>query len=183
MAHAVTDESLVREAREGNEQALSALLVRYTGFVSLRAAAFRCSFCEQEDLEQEGLIGLLSAVRGFDSTRGASFRTFAGDCVDNRMISFIRWVSRQNRVVGVGESPSVKEDGEDPETVVLGRESYRDLLRTVSECLSPYERRVLGLYVEGLSYGEMGKRLGKSSKSVDNALTRIRGKLYRRFHR
>lgn len=181
MADAVTDESLVRAAREGKEEALSALLVRYTGFVSLRAAAFRCSFCEQEDLEQEGLIGLLAAVRGFDPSRGASFRTFAGDCVDNRMISFIRVASRQNRVAtGVDVSPAV-EEGTDPEAVVLGRESYQDLLRAVSGCLSAYERQVLALYVEGLRYEEMARRLGKSAKSVDNALTRIRAKLYRHF--
>lgn len=180
MAERLTDESLVRAAREGDEEALSALLIRYTGFVSLRAAAFRCAFCEQEDLEQEGLIALLAAVRGFDPSRGASFRTFAGDCVDNRMISFIRMTSRQNRLSSGTEVP-VPVQGEDPEAVVLSKESYQDLLRTVSGCLSDYERQVLALYVEGLRYEEMGRRLNRSAKSVDNALTRIRGKIYRHF--
>lgn len=181
MISQTNDEALVREARAGDKNAISALLVRYAGFVSLRAAAFACALCEKEDLEQEGLLGVLAAVRGFDETRGVSFRTFAGECVDHRMLSYLRAASRadrrQGKPVPLSETDPLFADT-DPEAVVLSKESYRDLMDTVTNCLSDYERQVLSLYVEGLSYVQMGERLGKDPKSAENAMTRIRRKLH-----
>lgn len=184
MLEAVADEVLAERAKSGDGEALSALLVRYSQLVSLRAAAFRCQLCEVEDLEQEGLMAVLSAVRGFDPCRGVSFRTYAGECVDNRMISFIRVSSRQSRAQESIESGEYaggaycgKGLGLDPEAVVIGREAYGDIIAAADSSLSDYEKTVLALYVEGLSYREMGKRLGKSAKSVGNALMRVRSKL------
>ena len=176
------DEALVRRARAGEEDALSSLLVRYAGLVSLRAAAFSCALCEKEDLEQEGLLGVLAAVRGFDFSRGVSFRTFAGECVDNRILSYIRAVSRQDRrqgsPVSLSETDALPEET-DPEALVLGKEGYADVMKAVKGCLSDYERQVLALYVEGHSYTQMGALLGKEAKSAENAMTRIRRKLHR----
>jgi len=176
----MTDELLVLSARAGDKDALSVLLCRYAELTNLRAAAFACSFCEREDLAQEGLLGVLAAVRGYDESRGVSFRTYAGDCIDNRMLSLVRASSRRNR--RQGETVSLTEaeplfSPSDPEAVVLGREEYASVMQKVTECLSDYEKKVLALYVEGLSYTQMGALLHKEPKSVGNALTRIRKKL------
>ena len=186
MSRCVADEALVDLARKGDGEAISTLLVRFSPLVSLRAAAFKCEMCEKEDLEQEGLIAVLSAVRGFDISKGTAFRTYVGDCIDNRMISFIRAASRQNRIrtgslsdeKGYSASADV-----DPEAVVIGKENYKSIMSLVSDTLSVYEKNVLALYVEGLSYVEMGKRLNKSAKSVGNALSRVREKLYKRLRK
>lgn len=180
MSETFADEALVKLARGGDGEALSALLVRFSRLVSLRAAAFRCEMCEQEDLEQEGLIAVLSAVRGFDPARGVSFRTYVGECVDNRMISFIRTSSRQNRLRASSSFADGAYGGEeiDPEDLIIGKEGYDDIMAAVTGSLSDYEKNVLALYVEGLSYAEMGERFNKSAKSVGNALARVRAKLY-----
>lgn len=182
MAENVKDIHLVGLAKKGDSEAISALLVRYSNLVSLRAAAFTCAFCEKEDLEQEGLLAVMNAVRTYDENKGASFRTYLGECIDNRMISFIRVASRQNRTSGTHLEVSVADNGEtDPETLVIGKEGYEKIMSLVTDSLSDYEKRVLALYVEGLSYAEMGERFNKSAKSVGNALARVREKLYSRL--
>lgn len=182
MSQTPTDAYLVSLARKGDSEAFSALLVRYSRLVSLRAAAFSCAFCEKEDLEQEGLLAVMNAVRSYDESKGASFRTYAGECIDNRMISFIRSSSRQSRMSGTHADVSIAENTDiDPETLVIGKEGYENIMSLVTDSLSDYERKVLALYVEGLSYAEMGERLNKSAKSVGNALARVREKLYSRL--
>jgi len=177
------DKVLILAAKAGDNEALSEVITAYSAFVGLRAKAFCCSFCEEDDLQQEGMLALLSAVRSFDPGKGATFRTYLGECVDNRMISFLRRCARQNRVK-LGELSSVKpvERVIDPESVVIGIENRDDILRAVTDCLSDYEKSVLALYVEGLTYRDMSAKLGTSEKSIGNALCRVKAKLSHRLN-
>ena len=184
MLRTTPDEALIQKAKTGDGAALDELITVCSPFIELRANAFCCDFCEKDDLMQEGLLALLSAVRGFDKSRSASFRTYLGDCVDNRMISFLRRCARQNRASAGSEAvPAFEQDGLDPEAVVLGKEGRDDIISAVTGCLSDFERRVLTLYIEGLTYVQIGERLNKSQKSVGNALCRIKAKLSRRLNK
>ncbi len=134
------------------------------------------------------MLGLLSAVRNFDDGKGASFRTFAGLCIDRRMRTAVRTASRQKRAprkapVSLEEMPPTQEIADsrevDPENLVIEKESLETAKQLVSRHLSAFERTVLELYISGCDYREMARQLGKSRKSVDNALYRIRRKLNR----
>ena len=173
-------DALVLSARQGDDNAFAALAAEMMPVLRARAAAYTCVGLEAEDLVQEGLMALLSAVHTYQIGAEASFLTYSGVCVRNRMVSVLRKVGGGK---SVHAQDTVPLDSDLP-AATLTVEDYGDLreecetlLRRVDTMLSSNERTVLYLFLSGLSYREIAERLGKTPKSVDNALQRVRHKL------
>ena len=143
---------------------------------------------DTEDLIQEGMLGLLSAVRTFDPSREVRFRTYAESCIRKRLYSAIKSASRIKHIplndYESLESPQFDENNtlgayflRDPEEFVIARERVDEITECLNGALSRLESKILALYLEGLSYGEIALKTGKPYKSVDNAVQRIRRKL------
>jgi RNA polymerase sporulation-specific sigma factor len=141
-----------------------------------------------EDLIQEGMLGLLTAIRGFDPGRDAAFRTYAEICIRSRLLTAIR-AAQGDKHAPLNQSISFEPplfDGtdltlsvENPEDVIIGREELKERLDALKGQLSEFEASILPPYLNGMSCGEIARRYGKSSKSVDNAIQRIRRKMAR----
>ena len=188
------DEELVRRAQSGDKQATEALLVRFAGVVRGRARGFFLIGGETEDLIQEGMLGLLSAIRQYDPASNVPFKAFAEVCISNRIYSAIKSASRQKHSPlnsGISLDSILSEESQTQassypeancrvtEEQVLARESEQELLSAFTRYLSAFEARVLRLYLSGLSYAEMAAETNKPEKSIDNAVQRIHRKLAR----
>ena len=178
---------LAKKAAAGDAEAEEALVSEYARLVRACARPYFLAGGDSEDMIQEGMLGLLSAVRTFNSGKGVKFATYAEFCIRRRIYSAIRSASGYkhtplNSYISL-ESPQLDESNthaiflRDPEDFVIARESAGEVERLLYGALSRFESGVLGLYLEGMSYKEMAARMGKSSKSVDNAVQRIRRKL------
>lgn len=188
-----SDLRLQQLAASGEREAEEALAERYMQLVRACARPFFLAGGESEDLIQEGMFGLLSAIRQYDPDNGASFRTFAEHCIKKRILSAIRSASRLKHFP-LNDGLSLEQLSEDsslpfaaipaysqpsPEELVLARESKEELYNAFHQHLSKMEIRVLDLYLDGLSYQDIAQRLGKDAKAVDNAVQRIRRKMAR----
>lgn len=179
----MTDEIFVR-ARRGDKGAEQTLLEKYTPLVKSVAARFFLSGGEREDLVQEGMVGLCSAIHTFDSANGANFSTYAYACVRNAVADAVKKTrgakySALNDFVPILEI--VDELSADPEDEVIRRENRREFLQKISKCLSSFEFKAMVMYLDGMGAAEIGAALGKSAKSVDNALNRAKTKLYKLY--
>mgnify|MGYP002572546625 FL=1 len=187
------DEALCTLAASGDRIAEEALVMRYHRLVRICARPYFLAGGDSEDLIQEGMVGLLAAIREYDSGKAASFRTFAEVCIKNRLISVIKAAARDkhiplNNYVSF-ETPLFSGNGdhyaygaadqlqEDPEAILLGREAFQERMRALEGQLSGFEASILRLYLNGLSYSEIAAEVNKSPKSGDNAVQRIRRKL------
>ena len=185
------DEELVLLSRSGNVGAEEELVLRYTAYVRSFTRPYFLVGGDSEDLIQEGMIAVIKAISEFDEARYASFKTFAALCIRNRIYSAIRHSMRGknsplNNYVSLENSKRIGNDFEDtqifqnpvpdPAEQLISEETHKELLGAVSEILSGFEREILTLYLEGLSYGEISERVSKPQKSVDNAVQRIRRK-------
>ena len=183
------DEVLWLRASKGDEAAEEMLAEKYTWLVRACARPYFLAGGDSEDLIQEGMLGLLSAIRQFDPVRDAAFRTFAERCIRNRLFSAIKSAAGNkhtplNDYVPL-ESPQFDETQtaglgsplNDPEELLITRERVNEIYNGISGALSGFESRVLKYYLEGLSYEEIANKIGKSKKSVDNAVQRLRKKL------
>lgn len=184
-----SDETLLQAARGGDRGAEETLIMRYTRLTRACARPLFLVGGDSEDLVQEGLMGLLDAIREFDGSQGAAFATFARVCVQNRLRSAVRSAAREkhmalNAAVSWEEQETSEggrgKDPENPEDVVIAREDWREEVARLGRELSPFEREVLGQYLDGFSYQEIALATGKPPKAVDNAVQRIRRKLARR---
>jgi RNA polymerase sporulation-specific sigma factor len=190
------DLQLVLKARNGDGQALDFLIRRYTGFVRLKASSYFLAGGDSEDLVQEGLIGLYKAVRDFRSDKETSFRSFAELCVTRQIITAIKTATRYkhaplNTYVSFSYTPAGQDpDGEctlgdalpgpgvdDPSVVVISTEELQSLVFTLGSGLSKLEADALRLYLEGSSYEDMAEELGCDTKTIDNALQRVKRKI------
>ena len=190
------DLQLVIRARNGDSSALDQLLRRYTGFVRLKASSYFLAGGEAEDLVQEGLIGLYKAVRDFRSDKETSFRSFAELCVTRQIITAIKTATRYkhsplNTYVSFSHTPAGQEsEGEctlgdalpgpsvdDPSVCVISTEELQSLVFCLGTGLSQLESDALRLYLEGSSYEEMAAELGCDTKTIDNALQRVKRKV------
>ena len=159
--------------------AMHELVSRYSRLVRACARPLFLAGGDQEDLVQEGMIGLLDAIRSYAPEFGTPFDAYAALCVRRRMYSAIRAAAALkhaplNEALPLEELPLSR--GEDPEAAYISREGQREFMERLNDCLSPTERKVLGHYLEGASYLEISRRVGKPLKSVDNAVQRIRRK-------
>ena len=174
------------DADAGNE-----LVLRYRRLVKICIRPYFLAGGDSEDLLQEGMIGLLSAIREYDPDGGSSFRSFAELCIRRRVISAARSASRQKHAplndglsleqLQSGESQQVFEHVLVPsaEELVLDKTWTDDFIAANSRFLSEFEANILMDYLSGSSYSEMAQRAGRSEKSIDNAIQRIRKKLAR----
>jgi RNA polymerase sporulation-specific sigma factor len=185
----MTDEQLQALAVERQSGAEEALAERYVRLVRACARPYFLAGGDSEDLIQEGMLGLLSAIREYDSSRGVRFKTYAEVCINNRIQSAIRSALRKKHAPlneGVSLDEVLSDESQSlgtqyfqrsPEEQVLARESEREFISAYSRCLSKLETQILGLYLDGLSYQEMAVATGRNVKAVDNAVQRIRKKL------
>lgn len=192
-----SDEDLCNRVAQGDRDAEEALVRRYTRMVRMCARPYFLAGGDSEDLIQEGMVGLLHAIREYDPGREASFRHYAQVCIQNRLISAIKAAARDkhtplNNYVSI-ETPLF--DGftihdtcgtdhrrlENPEDTLIDREEVQERMNVLQDGLSGLEARVLRLYLSGLSYSEIAAEVKRSPKSVDNAVQRIRRKLARHF--
>jgi RNA polymerase sporulation-specific sigma factor len=190
------DLQLVMRARNGDGTALDLLIKRYTGFVRLKASSYFLAGGDSEDLIQEGLIGLYKAVRDFRSDKETSFRSFAELCVTRQIITAIKTATRfkhtpLNTYVSFSHTPAGQEpDSEctlgdalpgptvdDPSICVISTEELQSLVFTLGTGLSQLESDALRLYLEGSSYEQMAEQLGCDTKTIDNALQRVKRKV------
>jgi RNA polymerase sporulation-specific sigma factor len=189
------DLQLVLRARNDDPAALDALIRRYTGFVRLKASSYFLAGGESDDLIQEGLIGLYKAVRDFRPDKETSFRSFAELCITRQIITAIKTATRYkhaplNTYVSFSQTPAGQDDGEctlgdalpgpgvrDPAICVISTEELQSLVFCLGTGLSPLEADALKLYLEGNSYDEMAEELGCDTKTIDNALQRVKRKV------
>ena len=182
----ISDEELIARLRDGETIIEDYLMEKYKGLVRQKARAMFLIGGDTDDLIQEGMIGLFKAVRDFQPGREATFATFARMCIDRQIYSAIQNSNRQkhlplNSYVSLNQedesSPIWELSVENPEEIIIDQETTRDLQQKISDYLSPMENKVLDLYLKGEGYVEIGTILGKSPKSIDNALQRIRAKI------
>jgi RNA polymerase sporulation-specific sigma factor len=191
------DLQLVIRARNGDDGAMDYLIRRYTGFVRLKASSYFLAGGDSEDLVQEGLIGLYKAVRDFRHDKETSFRSFAELCVTRQIITAIKTATRfkhspLNTYVSFSHTPAGQDnDGEctlgdalpgshvnDPVVSVISTEELQSLVFCLGSGLSKLEADALKLYLEGASYEDMAVDLGCDTKTIDNALQRVKRKIY-----
>lgn len=193
----LSDSELLRRSRDGEEAAGNALILRYGKVVRSCTRPYFLAGGDSEDLLQEGMIGLLSAMREFDMEGGASFRTYAVLCIRRRIISATRSASRRKHSPlndGISLEEVLSEENQSlsrwagqrferaPEDQVLAREREGDILSAYSRYLSSFELDILRQYLDGESYEAIAAHCGRSKKSVDNAVQRIRKKLARHLN-
>lgn len=183
-----TDEKLVALHKKGDGLAFDELYVRYLTVIRSLARTYFLVGGDEEDLCQEGLIGLFSAVNAYDGDKegSSSFKTFAYKCIKSRILNAIS-LSHADKHRALNDSVSIQEMTESdregiilsPEDRVIGEETLNELTLAIKESLSNFEIQVFNLYVEGQKYTEIAKILNKSPKSVDNAIQRIKEKTKR----
>src|SRR5512146_1095861 len=189
------DHYLVALAKEGRTDAYDSIVRRYRGFVRLKAPSSFLLGGESDELIQAGLLGLYKAIRDYRSDRESSFRSFAELCITRQIITAVKTATRNkhtplNQYVSFSQTPASATDGEptldevipgptvhDPVNQVISSEELRSLVDCLSTALSDLESRVLALYLDGYSYEQVGERLGCDTKTVDNALQRVKRKV------
>ena len=189
--NAATDEVLAKLAATGNREAEELLVSRFHQLVRACARPFFLVGGDSEDLIQEGMVGLIKAFREYDPEREASFRTYAEICIRNRLYSVLRAAVRDkhqplNQSVSL-DTPDFDSNSytsgtnnlaqRNPEDSLIDKEHTAALLSGVRKQLSEFEAKILGYYLDGLSCREIAETVGKSPKSVDNAVQRIRRKV------
>jgi RNA polymerase sporulation-specific sigma factor len=189
------DHYLVALAKEGRPDAYDAIVRRYRGFVRLKASSYFLLGGESDDLIQEGLLGLYKAVRDYRTDRESSFRNFAELCITRQIITAVKTATRNkhtplNQYVSFSQSPTAIGDSDstldevlpgpsasDPVNQVIATEELASLVSCLSGVLSELESRVLSLYLDGYSYEVIAQRLDCDTKTVDNALQRVKRKV------
>ena len=190
-----TELDLVRAAQGGCQQASSTLVRKYKTLVRCKARSYFLVGGDRDDVIQEGMIGLFKAIRDYDPNRQSSFRSFADLCVTRQMITAIKTATRQkhsplNGYVSFNRPATAEEDGErlledilaakqvcDPAQIVISAWETDFISRGFTESLSSFESRVLRMYMDGRSYQEIADTIGRHTKSVDNALQRVKRKI------
>lgn len=182
------DEELLRLAKEGSEGAITELIHRHAPMVQKLAARYSGPWLDAEDLAQEGLLGLLAAVRSYRSGGGASFGTYAAVCVRHRMLSELKRVGSLRNIpaselasLDDGDVADLADGQAEPEKLVLEREEALRLRQRLGQELTELEYEVLMYHLRAYSYEEIADALHIGTKTVDNALQRVRRKLASRI--
>lgn len=192
-----TDEELIAHFRDGDDAVMDFILEKYKKTVINKAKTLYLMGGDEDDLIQEGMIGLFKAVMDYKDDRDASFNTFANLCISRQMYKAIQSASRKknqplNSYVsfyenGIDEIENFIEKGEggnqglnqNPEHMLIDQENEASLKANIAKTLSALEQRVMDLYIEGNDYKSIALKLGKSPKSIDNTIQRIKNKLSR----
>lgn len=174
------EKSILQQAKAGNESAIEFLATQFSPIIRSISKSYFLSGGDSEDLYQLGLIGFYESIKRFDFEKNVDFIKFAKLCIHSKIMDAIKEASRKkhsplNTAVGIDNINAVSVA--DPEAQFIVREQLLSVYAKIDVKLSEYEKLVLSLYVDGLSYAKIGEMLGKSTKSVANAITRIRNKL------
>ncbi len=188
-----TDAQLIRLLRDGDSRVMDYLMEKYKYLVRKKTNALFLLGGDNDDLIQEGMIGLFKAVRDYDEDAGSFFH-FAELCISRQIYTAIEAASRKkhgplNSYVSLSDENTDAADvpygfkmaanANNPEQMLIDRENMEDFLSRINDHLSPMEQRVMDYYLEGMNYRQIAEAMGKSEKSVDNALQRIRAKVQR----
>lgn len=180
----IRDETLVKAFQNGDTEVFSELVARYLKLIRIKACSFREIFSlEREDLYQEGLLGLFDAARSYVSDGRASFETYAGRCINNRIVSAVRRSASKNNSLLNYAIPIEEVSGEDvasaadPQELLENRDEMNHMLKTAHVSLSAFEKKALSLYLSGFKRSEIAQRLGIPVRAFDNAIARVRKKL------
>lgn len=179
--------TLINRIKQGDHDAFLELAKEYDKYIRKMANTPSVDGNEAEDLFQEGLIGLYKAALTYESDSDASFSTFAYICIKHSIISALR-IYNSKKNYPIRSSLPLNFDGDvaeiqglglitQPELLLIEKENYEFLVSKIDSKLSKYERSILKLFLQGMTYGEISEKLQTSTKSVDNAIQRIRGKL------
>ncbi len=189
-----SDETLIDIYRKGDEASIEVLFERYKDIVRKKAKAMYLAGGDSDDLIQEGMIGLYKAVRDYDDTKEAAFKTFASMCINRQLINAVAVSNRKkniplNTYVSFDMPAYPDEDNEtrlvdilkpeseqNPEKLFIDREYSDSFKKKLFDRLSSFEKQVLQLYMEDNDYRQIAMLLGKTPKSIDNAIQRIRAK-------
>ena len=189
------DVYLIALAKQGKPDAMDRIVRRYYGFVRLKASSYFLIGGDSDDLIQEGLVGLYKAVRDFRTDRESSFRNFAELCITRQIITAVKTATRNkhtplNQYVSFSQTPAASGESEptldevlpgstvhDPVNQVISSEELKSLVSCLTSALSELESSVLALYLDGHSYEDVGERLDCDTKTVDNALQRVKRKV------
>ena len=184
----LTDEQLIRNLRDGDKKIMDYIMEKYKNVVRKEAKAMYLIGGENDDLIQEGMIGLFKAVRDYQPDKEASFQTFARMCVDRQIYNAIQNSNRQkhqplNSYISLSQDPGESQDhlqdmwADNPESIIIDQENVRSLEQEITCTLSLMENQVLEYYLDGMGYAEIAALMKKTPKSIDNALQRIRTKI------
>ena len=194
----LSDIELIMRSRDGHSDVTDYLMEKYKDLVRSKARSMFILGADNDDLIQEGMIGLFKAVRDYDAGRDASFYTFAELCISRQIYTAVQASRRQKHIPlnnyislygNVSDNPdddekylidAIQPDGDlSPEELVIDRENVEQLEQRIEESLSAFEKQVLDLYITGMSYVQIARVLGKDEKSTDNALQRLKTKIKR----
>lgn len=188
------DKAYLLKIKSGDESSLNKIMEKYKSFVYVRAKSFFIVGAEQEDIIQEGMIGLFKAIKGYDFDKNVTFRSFADLCIRRQIISAIKASTRQkhiplNSYLSLNKNAFDEEtDREvieqldvdtvpDPLETITKRETYQNIELKMTEILSDFEQQVFNEYLNGESYSDIAAKLETHSKAVDNAIQRIKKKV------
>ena len=183
---------LIRKSKDNDSIAMELLLNKYRGMVIKESRKLYLIGADEEDLIQEGMIGLFKAIKGYDESANVDFPGYASICIKRQLASAVRRENRgKSKILNDALSIDAASDNEtgasmmdyldsdvlSPEERVIEMERIDNIWESIRNNLSTYEKSVLELYLDGYKYDEIGDKLGKGAKSIDNAIQRIRSKL------
>ena len=195
----ISDEDIIELSRNGDKYAIDYIIDKYKNLVRARSRTYFLIGADREDIVQEGMIGLYKAARDFKKDKHSSFKAFAELCITRQIITAIKCATRQkhiplNSYISLNK-PFFEEENEqtlldtigqkkntNPEEIVISKEHFSSVEDKMFKVLSKFERKVLSYYLDGKGYTEIAKHLGKSEKSIDNALQRIKRKVTKFIH-
>lgn len=188
----LSDEKLIDALRGGDNGVMDYILDKYKPLVLKKANAMYLIGGDTDDLIQEGMIGLFKAIRDYRADKEAAFFHFAELCITRQLYSAVEASNRKKHVplnTYVSFYSRAGEEGkslaetlatdvmDDPEQLIIAQENMQNFWSGLKERLSGMECEVLDEYLTGLNYRQIAKKLGKSPKAVDNALSRIKSKI------
>ena len=191
----LTDEQIISEIKNGDEEALSYILEKYKDLVNVKVSKYFIIGAEKEDTVQEGMIGLFKAIKNYNAEKQNSFKSFANICIERQLITAIKTSNRQkhqplNSYLSLNTAAYENNDDdsvelletfnsktiEDPLETIMKQEQYNEVETAVNKNLSKFEQKVLSGFLNGESYTVIAKKLNTPVKSIDNAIQRIRKK-------
>lgn len=191
----LTDEQIIAEIKNGDEEALSYILEKYKDLVNVKVSKYFIIGAEKEDTVQEGMIGLFKAIKNYNAEKQNSFKSFANICIERQLITAIKTSNRQkhqplNSYLSLNTAAYENNDDdsvelletfnsktiEDPLETIMKQEQYNEVETAVNKNLSKFEQKVLSGFLNGESYTVIAKKLNTPVKSIDNAIQRIRKK-------
>ena len=185
---ALSDEALCEQMRQGNREAEEVLASRYHRLVRAISRPYFLAGGDSEDLLQEGMLGFIKAMREYDAQQGASFATFADVCIRRRLYTVLKSSASGkhqalNQALPLNSTfVDLVSTQHDPELLLIDKETTTEILNHIRKQLSSFEAKILEYYLAGLTCREISQAVGKSPKSVENAVQRIRRKASQNLH-